>query len=400
MKENESNQISHALKKLELYARENKYSGYDPYDALNSKYIQLLKNKYIYLAATQFFVYSPINFRSFLKIERGINPKALGLFLQAYCKMYRTGFIEKELFDSVSYNLANLLINSSTKGYSGYCWGFNFDWQDLTRYSKKNLPTIVITSYIGHALLDLYDINFKKKYLEIASSCCDFILKDLKITKNQNGICFSYTPIDAHIVHNANLLGASLLARVYSITKHDDLLAHSKNALDFTISCQKDCGAWAYSEDRFRKKERHQIDFHQGFILDSICDFIKYARPKETKYMDSLLKGAKFYMEKQFDNDGRSSWRLPYKWPIDIHNQAQGIITACKIYCLLNDEKYLTIAEKISLWTLENLGSNEGYFYYQKWPLFVNKISYMRWSQAWMLKALSNFVNCKSYYRR
>jgi hypothetical protein len=31
----------------------------------------------------------------------------------------------------------------------------------------------------------------------------------------------------------------------------------------------------------------------------------------------------------------------------------------------------------------------EGYFYYQIYPLIINKIPYMRWGQAWMLLALS-----------
>jgi len=33
--------------------------------------------------------------------------------------------------------------------------------------------------------------------------------------------------------------------------------------------------------------------------------------------------------------------------------------------------------------------SKKGYFYYQKHRFYTNKISYMRWSQAWMLLAIS-----------
>jgi len=40
-------------------------------------------------------------------------------------------------------------------------------------------------------------------------------------------------------------------------------------------------------------------------------------------------------------------------------------------------------------WALKNLRDKQGYFYYQKYPYFTNKISYMRWSQAWMLMALA-----------
>jgi hypothetical protein len=32
---------------------------------------------------------------------------------------------------------------------------------------------------------------------------------------------------------------------------------------------------------------------------------------------------------------------------------------------------------------------SRGHFYFQKRRLFTNRIAYMRWSQAWMLKALA-----------
>ena len=34
-----------------------------------------------------------------------------------------------------------------------------------------------------------------------------------------------------------------------------------------------------------------------------------------------------------------------------------------------------------------------GFFYFQKWPLLTNKISYMRWSQAWMSLALATIID-------
>lgn len=153
MDNDESIIILNSLIGLEQYVRARRYSGYDPYDALNSKYIQFFRNKYMYLAATQFFVYSPINFRTIFKVEQGINPKSLGLFLQAYCNMFRVEIVSKESFEYIYHDIVESLIKCRSNGYSGSCWGFNFDWQDLTRYSKKGLPTIVVTSYIANAFL-------------------------------------------------------------------------------------------------------------------------------------------------------------------------------------------------------------------------------------------------------
>ena len=381
-----------SLLKLEDFIRNKGYAGIDPYDALNSNIFKFIRNKYINLIATQILVYSPINIRPELGIREERNPKALGIILQAYCNMYKADLISIERFEHIYKELVDFLLENYSKGYSGFCWGYNFDWQDITRFSNKGLPSVVITSYIGNAFLDLFEIILDNKYLEIAKSCCDFILNDVNINKFDDDICFSYTPADKLVIHNANLLGASFMSRVYSITKDARLFDYSKKAIDFSISQQKDNGSWAYSLNLNDNKERYQIDFHQGFNLDSLCNFIKYAKPREDKYKNSLLKGAEFYLVNQFDNDGRSKWRWPKRWPIDIHHQAQGIITFSKIFEIYREERYIEAAGKIAAWTIKNMQGNEGDFYYQKWPLFTNKISYMRWGQAWMILALSTYI--------
>lgn len=386
------NEYYSSLSKLKKYSHDNNYSGYDPYDALNSKFLKNVNNKLLKLLATQIFVYSPFNFRNFFNIKKEKNPKAIGLFLSSYCKQYKYRFINKDDFNYISSEFVKYLEKYKSEGYSGYCWGFNFDWQDITRFSKKWLPTIVITSYIGQSFLDLYDISKEKKFLQISNSICSFIIKDLNITQTERGICFSYTPIDNKIVHNANCLGAAFLSRVYNITKEKKLLDYSKKAFDFTLSFQKNDGSWAYDHDYTTNKDRNQIDFHQGFILDSILHFIKYSKINDEKYIQSLLKGYEFYITHQFENFEHSKWRLPLRYPIDIHHQAQGIITSSNMYEYFKEKKYIDIAKNIANWTIKYMQDKNGFFYYQKWPFFINKISYIRWNQAWMMLALSSLL--------
>lgn len=391
------NLIEGSLKVLERYVRDNNFSGYDPYDALNSEKLLGINNKFLRILFTQIFVYSPLNFRDFLDVTPEKNPKAIGLFLSSYCKLYKNGLIKRKDFDEVTSKLINYLLKSSSKGYSGYCWGFNFNWQDVNRYTKKWTPTIVVTSYVGNSFLDLYEITKDEKYLKIANSICDFILKDLNITKTAKGICFSYTPIDGQMVHNANCLGAAFLSRTYSITKEEKLLNYSLKAMDFSMSHQNTNGSWAYSINPVTYKTRNQIDFHQGFILDSLIDFIKYSREKNNKYEQSLLKGSKFYIRQQFYNCGRSKWRLPLRFPVDIHHQAQGIITLSKLHNLFKEDEYLNFAKKIAKWTIKNMKDEQGYFYYQKWPFLTNKIPYIRWNQAWMMLSLASLSEKFNY---
>jgi len=387
--------IVNSLHNLEQYVRDHHYSGYDPYDALNSPSLKSFKSKFLKLVVTQFFVYSPINCRTFFNIEPDKNPKAIGLFLSSYCKLFKSGLINKKDFSDVTAELVDYLQKKKSKGYSGLCWGYNFAWQDLKRYSEKWLPNIVATSYVGNSFLDLYEITGEEKYLDFVKSICNFILKDLNITTTQEGICFSYTPIDKFVVHNANCLGAAFLSRVYSFTQEKKLLEYSTKAFDFSLSFQKNDGSWAYSLDSVTHKERNQLDYHQGFILDSIINFITFTRKNDCKYLQSLMKGIEFYITQQFEERGCSKWRLPWRFPVDIHNQAQGIITLSKMYEMCKEEKYLDFVKKMTEWTIEHMQDKKGYFYYQKWSFFTNKISYMRWGQAWMMLALSTLMEIK-----
>lgn len=49
-------------------------------------------------------------------------------------------------------------------------------------------------------------------------------------------------------------------------------------------------------------------------------------------------------------------------------------------------------ASHVAVWMIENMQHPSGYFYYQKHRLWTNRISYMRWSNAWMLAALSSLA--------
>ncbi len=81
---------------------------------------------------------------------------------------------------------------------------------------------------------------------------------------------------------------------------------------------------------------------------------------------------------------------MPLIWPVDIHNQAQGIITFAKLSKIRSE--YLNFSKVIASWTIKNMQDKKGYFYYQKWPFFTNKIPYIRWSQSWMMFALATLL--------
>ena len=124
--------------------------------------------------------------------------------------------------------------------------------------------------------------------------------------------------------------------------------------------------------------------------MESIYEIKDVLNINNQKWEGALQRGIKFYIENQFLPDGSSYWRLPKRYPIEIHNQAQGIITFLKSkdYCS-EAEKF---AFKIADWTIKNMQSKDGHFYYQNFKYYKNKISYMRWNQTWMFLALVNLI--------
>lgn len=189
----------------------------------------------------------------------------------------------------------------------------------------------------------------------------------------------------------AAALSAELLAIVYSISKEEKLKAIIQSAIDFILAHQKEDGHWNYSLNIETGNEREQIDFHQGFILCSL-EHIKRLLEIEDKRLDkAIVNGLEYYKTVQFFETGKSLWRIPKEYPVEIHNQAQGIITFSELSSY--DNSYLGFSTKIAEWTIENMQDKKGYFYYRKFKRYTNKIPYMRWSNSWMLLAMTTLMS-------
>ena len=189
------------------------------------------------------------------------------------------------------------------------------------------------------------------------------------------------------------MLGAELYARLYFITKEEKYKELAQQMTNFTIAYQKEDGRWNYSIDIETGKERTQIDFHQGYVLDSIHYVNKYCGENEA-YTKAITIGVSYYFKYQFKPNGQSIFRVPNEYPVEIHNQAQGIITLTRL-AYLSDE-YANFAKVIAEWTVDNMQSKKGYFYYKKYPLYTIKTPFMRWSQAWMFLALTELKNAQN----
>jgi rhamnogalacturonyl hydrolase YesR len=276
------------------------------------------------------------------------------------------------------------MLSLKSPGYSGACWGYNFDWQARAFFQPKGTPTVVATTFNTEALLEAYKITKNQIYLDTAISAAQFVLKDLNRTYDDKGnFSFSYSPIDKTQVFNASLLGAKLLSLVYEQTKDEKLLAEARKAVEYAADFQQENGAWTYGNLPY-----HQwVDnFHTGYNLECIYTYQKISG--DNSFSKHIDKGLDYYLKTFFTEEGISKYYNNSLFPIDIHAPAQLVVTLSKLEVFKQNKD---LVEKVLSWTIDNMQSDKGFFQYQKNKYFNSNIPYMRWAQAWMFYAFSYY---------
>jgi len=100
-----------------------------------------------------------------------------------------------------------------------------------------------------------------------------------------------------------------------------------------------------------------------------------------------LLRGYDFWTERFFLPDGWPRYFPDRLYPVDIHSAASAIVALVELRGRIPNT--LMLAQEIAAWSLANLRDARGFFYCQKRRFFTVKVPYMRWSEAWMMYALS-----------
>lgn len=380
--------VGEAVRQLHEYLQVHDYAGHDPYDGLESRVFRatpLKKLKVARLAWIQLMKRSPINLRPLLLVPRGRNPKGIALGISALLELSQV-WGDLRYVDEAR-GLLSWLISHQTKDrqYNGCSWGYNFDWQSRAFFAPKGAPNMICTVFAANAFLDAYEITSDQTYLDIARSSCTFAVESLLRSEGDN-MWFSYTPLDNVQVHNANLLGAALLARVHRHTGEKKFRQIARDSVRFSIDRQNDDGSWYYGE---AVNQRWIDNFHTGYNLVALKRYQGYA--KDLNVEKELCRGYEFFDRHFFHDDGMPNYYHDRLYPIDAHCSAQGILTYLEFQKY--DSKALEKAIKIAEWAIRYMYSDKGYFYYQKHRFYTIKISYIRWAQAWMFYALSRLLN-------
>jgi len=381
--QNNYEEISEACINLLRYIEKENFQGYDPYDGLTSPIFKLpfiKSSKKIKFLGQQFLKRLPINIRPIIGIKKRINPVTLGLCIHGYANLLNDSN-KIELTSKIN-NLISQLESLIPNGFKGACWGYDFPWESRYATIPAYQPTVVATGIITNGLYKAYLKTNDKKISNLIIRSCDFVLNDLNKSIEKDGtFCFSYSPFDNEKVFNASLKGARILAQGYSITKNELWKQTAKNAIEYVIRYQGNNGSWIYSQSNSGK----WIDnYHTGYVLDCIAEYQLLCN--DYTFNTNLLKGTLYYTESFFKENGQPKFYNEESLPVDCTAAAQSILT-------LSRNNDLNLANKVAIWTINNMQDNEGYFYFRRYKYTIDKTSFMRWSNAWMFAGLTEYLS-------
>jgi hypothetical protein len=377
-------EIYESVTRLSGWLERNDYRGYDTFDGLSSKFLHALtfNNKLLRIAVQQSVRRFPWNIRPLVGIGMHRSTKGMGFIARGFMRLHEaTG---EAIWRTKAETALDWLTRNQSQNYSGAAWGNHFEYQSRGDFHlPAGVPTVVWTSLIGHAYLDAYDAYGREEYLQIAASACEHIRRDLHLMPDGDTICISYTPIHQNKVHNANTLGAGLLARVYSHNKNESYRELARKAIAYTALYQRPDASWYYGEAPFL----HWIDnFHTAYVLDS---FKYYAEGTgDMQFQPKLLDGYHYWKKTFFLPDGTPRYYDRKTLPIDIQCSSQAIDTLVFFNDL--DPGNLQLALNVANWTIKNMQDRTGYFYYRRYSNWlVNRTPTLHWGQATMLCSLA-----------
>ena len=397
--------LSDSLSRLISYIRDKNYRGYDPYDALRSPLFRLpvlRSNKKVRFYSQQVIKRCPVNLRPAFGIREGYDPVTLGLCIQGYSYIYHicklipqdirekrgSQFIRTEEplpYTSEEYlSRIEFLIDELKRliptGYHGACWGYDFDWEARYATIPALQPTVVATGIIANALYICHKLTGNGDCAELVRSAAGFVLHDLKRTDYEKEFIFSYSPFDNQQVLNASMKGVRILSQAYDLTGREEFRNEAGRAVRLVAHSQNEDGSWPYS---FASTGKWTDSYHSGYVLDCLHEYSVLCRDQSFK--GNLDSGFEFFRNHFIREDGMPCFYHNKPYPADCTAAAQTMLTLSRF----GDPE---TAFKVASWMIGNMQSKNGYFYFRKYKGFVNKTSFMRWSQAWMFSALSGLL--------
>jgi hypothetical protein len=373
---------------LQLYAWIQKHGtiGYDPYDVKGyNSFTQKLWVPFSKLNPFQIFsrlVLLDFADTYFPVLTRKIHATVHGLLLTSNCRLYQYYKDEKYLKEAIVH--AEWLSKNTIKNKKGMTWGVPFNWRSAESYFTPKTSLSVVGAWCGEGFHLLYEITKEKKYLNICQEICIGFIETIGFNQvNEKELCFNYSDQRKDFILNSNLFTAEMLIRTGILINNQEYIGLANKAVSYVLGNLKEDGSLNY----FGKEENNEYPndvYHSGYEI-RMLNRIQQMLPDEKvkKAVDNYLS---YFIKNYFDGNS-IKLKANKKFPIDATSCAEFISV------LSETGHQKEILDQHIQFVFNEMKSKEGYFYYKILKRNIKiKIPYIRWSEAWMLYSLTNYL--------
>lgn len=374
-------EIVSSAERVARWVEHHRFEAYDPGDGQRSFLSALtFGSEPLERILTAVVLRAPINVRPAIGITPHTSTKGMGYMAWGY--LWRLRATGDPAFASKAERCLSWLKEHRSSGFDNCCWGNDFTFTTRAGRIRRGEPTIVWSGLIGQAFVEAYELLGRQEFLDIAASTCRWIL-ELPRERTSSGDCLSYVAGRQSSIHNSNMLGGALLARVGRLLDWDEALEVARSAMSYSCERQNEDGSWFYGE----QPKYHWIDnFHTGYNLDSLLRY--QLATEDYSFGGRLERGYDYFRNNFFEADGRPRYMHNRAMPTDIQCCAQAIDTLT--FFSQHGKDDLSLACRVAEWTIRNMQGRDGHFFYRDLGWMKVKTPMLHWGQGTMFKALAH----------
>ena len=281
----DSTDVAALAERLFTWADTRGWAGPDPYDGLTGPLGRAAAHRVLRQVLLQSVKRSPLDLRPVLGIRALRTATATGTAASACARLSAS-----PVWRERALRLGRRTAAEQLAGRYAGLWRYEFDVQTRWAYYPSRIPNLVATTFCADGCLDTGTLGD-----QAVRSLGHALLEHL-----HNGEFFTYTPTSDVLVHNANLMGAALAARLSCAGTlpgdlADRLATAARDAVEVSLAGQCPDGSWPYG----RGPNLDWVDgFHTGYVL------LRLDQAGTRLGMDvraPLEKGAEHYLRNLFD---------------------------------------------------------------------------------------------------
>lgn len=348
--------------------------GIDPFDALRGTRVPawVRRTQRARQAVIQLRKRCPIDLSRALGIAPFPMAKALGAHLTAECRR-----------DAVPNEDAGTLVDALLRRediarLGDGAWGYEFDVQTRWAFYPVGSPNLIATVFVARGLGAAGIVGDEPSLRSQLTASASFV--NDRLLEPAERSFFRYTLDTARLVHNANLLGAGLVATGGTLCGDVSLVDAAVACARTTIAAQREDGSWPYGEG---SGLGWTDNFHTAYNLDGLLQV--WLASGDEAVRDSLERGVGHWVRDFFGAGGEPKYCPDHPYPYDIHSAGTAVDVAARLATW--GFETAALAERTAEWTRQNLiDPVTGATYYQKGRLVTDRRHFIRWGDAhWAL---------------